>query len=120
MKVTIKIKIWSKDPYSRYFAYSIDEPLHSSWREWKNRKIISRSYTTSFIVDLPEGRHYVEIAVSSPCRDPYYWDAEIYVNDNLVEKGRVCGNQHLRGYFTIGRPSFFEQIASWFKQFFKW
>lgn len=106
MEVSVRIDVWAeRDPYARFFTYSVDEPIPKRWREWRTRKVISRRHSVTFTVDLPPGSHFVEVAVSSPCREPYYWKGRIYIDDKLIAEGKICGAEHLRGNFTIGTPT---------------
>lgn len=103
--VKIRIEASSKDPYARYHGVSIDEDLQPAFWKTQPEKIAGtrRGYFRwEEEIELPVGRHYVVYGVSSPCRDPYYWNAVIYINDKEVARSsKVCGGNYLEAYFTV-------------------
>jgi len=120
-KVKIKIEATSKGPYVRYHGVSIDEDLPKIfWKEAPD-KVVGTTigyfrYETE--VDLDPGRHYVVYGNSSVCKRPYFWNAVIYVNDQiLIQSSKVCRDNQLEGYFTVPQRTFLNRIISKICQF---
>jgi len=105
MRVSVKIILHTKsDPYARYITYTVDKDIPPRWREWDLKIISARRRIIQFVTDLPFGRHFIAVGVSCPCKSPYFWDGEIYVNNKKVASGKICIRKPLKGYFSIGIP----------------
>ena len=105
VKVKITIDAHSGDPYVRYHGKAVDEDLPEKfWVTDPSKKIgiAWRKFHHEQTVDLRPGVHTVTYGVSSPCRDPYFWQTTIKVNDKVVAQGKVCGGQYLTGRFLLG------------------
>jgi len=106
--VKVKIVIDAKsdtDPYARYHGKAVDENLPERfWVTDPSKKIgvTGRSFHHEQTLDLRPGMHTVTYGVSSPCKEPYFWEATIKVNDKVVAQGRVCGGQPLVARFLLG------------------
>lgn len=103
-EVTIRVETSPVgDAYSRYHGVSLDSSLAASfWTEEPGKIIQTTRYAFSwehtYALDL--GSHYFIYSVSSYWSD-YYWNAKIYVDDQLVAQGDVGYNHQLVAYFTV-------------------
>lgn len=124
-KITIVVEP-TTDVYARYHAKAIDQPLDNTGH-WNDTQpdtylgIIAAKTTHEQTVDLPEGLHYVEYAVSGYVPS-YAWRARIYVNDRLVADGLVGRDVHLKAEFAVGPypVTWWTRTVVWFEELETW
>jgi rhodanese-related sulfurtransferase len=103
-EVTIRVETSPvHDSWSRYHGVSLDSPLSTYFWNDEPGKIIKTTpqpftWEQSYVLD--SGSHYFIYSVSSYWPD-YYWNAKIYVNNQLVAQGDVGYNHQLQAYFTV-------------------
>lgn len=104
MLVNILIKFINiEDGFTRYTGMAIDESLVSGW--WVNNPsqsigVIDGSTTKSFDIELSEGSHTIEVGISSP--SIYPWNAEVYIQDSLINSGIIHGGAFVFASFNVG------------------
>jgi len=128
--VRIKVEAYTtKDPYIRYGGMIIDKTLDRRWWETQPEAYtepIRTAWIKEWVVDLPEGSHFVCIGVSTYPR--YEWHMKIYVNDELKAEGDVAydsPSHYLRADFTVTvtpppTKTWWEKIVEWWNALPTW
>jgi hypothetical protein len=107
-KVSIRIESYpTTDIYLRYHGKAVDQVLNDDWWVSQPHKNIGvtppQPFTHEETLDLAEGEHTVEYAVSGYVPE-YAWHAKIFVNGRLVAEGDVGRHNHLKAEFTVVAP----------------
>jgi hypothetical protein len=110
VKVTVRIESYpTTDIYWRSHGLAIDQELNEDWWISQPHKQIAvtppQPFTHEETLDLAEGEHTVEYAVSGYVPD-YAWHARVYVDGKLVAEGDVGRRKadHLKARFTVTAP----------------
>ena len=104
VRVVVKVKR-VRDPYIRFVFFALDEKLPDDPRLAKQKYLAGLAtnvFEKQYDLDLKNGVHSAEFAVSSPCKEKYFWHGEIYVNDTLLAStDELCYGKPLRIRFTV-------------------